>query len=63
MRLRALRPNLDSLRWRHCPYLGLGLLDALIAATAVGHGGVLNTFNERHYRMFPGLTTVRLYKR
>ena len=42
---------------------GLGLLDALVAATAVGHGGVLNTFNERHYRMFPGLTTVRPYKR
>ena len=42
---------------------GLGLLDALIAATALGHGSVLNTFNERHYRMFPGLTTVRPYKR
>jgi len=42
---------------------GLGLLDALIAATAVGHGGVLNTFNERHYRMFPRLTTVRPYQR
>lgn len=42
---------------------GLGLLDALIAATAVGHGGVLNTFNERHYRVFPGLTTVRPYRR
>ena len=42
---------------------GLGVLDALIAATAVGHGGVLNTFNERHYRMFPGLTTVPPYRR
>jgi predicted nucleic acid-binding protein len=42
---------------------GLGLLDALIAATAVGHGGVLNTFNERHYRIFPGLTIVRPYGR
>ena len=42
---------------------GLGLLDALIAATALGHGSVLNTFNERHYRMFPGLTTVRPYRR
>lgn len=41
----------------------LGLLDALIAATAVGHGSVLNTFNDRHYRMFPGLTTVRPYRR
>ena len=42
---------------------GLGLLDSLIAATAVGHGSVLNTFNDRHYRMFPGLTTVRPYRR
>jgi len=42
---------------------GLGLLDALIAALAVGHGSVLNTFNERHYRMFPGLTAVRPYRR
>ena len=42
---------------------GLGLLDALIAATAVGHGGVLNTFNERHYRIFPGLMTLRPYRR
>ena len=42
---------------------GLGLLDALIAATAVGHGIVLNTFNERHDRMFAGLTTVRPYRR
>lgn len=41
----------------------LGLLDALIAATAVGHGSVLNTFNERHYRMFPGLTIARPYQR
>lgn len=42
---------------------GLGLLDALIAATAVGHGSVLNTFNDRHYRMFPGLSTARPYPR
>lgn len=42
---------------------GLGLLDSFIAATAVGHGSVLNTFNERHYRMFPRLTTVQPYQR
>ena len=42
---------------------GLGLLDSLIAATAVGHGSVLNTFNERHYRMFPGLGIARPYDR
>lgn len=42
---------------------GFVVLDALIAATAVGHGGVLNTFNERHDRIFPGLTIVRPYGR
>jgi predicted nucleic acid-binding protein len=42
---------------------GLGLLDSLIAATAVGHGSALNTFNDRHYRMFAGLTIVRPYRR
>ncbi len=42
---------------------GLGLLDSLIAATAVGHGSVLNTFNDRHYRMFSELTIVRPYRR
>jgi hypothetical protein len=30
---------------------------------AVGHGTVLNTFNERRYRMFPGLTIARPYER
>jgi predicted nucleic acid-binding protein len=53
---------LDQFAKLHLPH-GLGLLDALIAATAVGHGSVLNTFNDRHYRMFPGLTTVRPYRR
>lgn len=53
---------LDQFSVLHLPH-GLGLLDAMIAATAVGHGCVLNTFNERHYRMFPGLTTVRPYHR
>ena len=53
---------LDHFAQLHLPH-GLGLLDSLIAATAVGHGSVLNTFNERHYRMFPGLTIVRPYRR
>jgi predicted nucleic acid-binding protein len=53
---------LDQFAQLHLPH-GLGLLDSLIAATAVGHGSVLNTFNDRHYRMFPGLMTVRPYRR
>ena len=53
---------LDQFAQLHLPH-GLGLLDSLIAATAVGHGSVLNTFDDRHYRMFPGLTIVRPYRR
>src|SRR2546423_15333285 len=39
---------------------GLGLLDALIAACAVGQ---LYTFNDKHYRIVPGLVTTRPYTR
>ena len=42
---------------------GLGLLDALIAACAVGLSGTLYTFNDKHYRMVPGLTTAQPYTR
>lgn len=42
---------------------GLGLLDALIAATAIGQGASLCTFNVRHYRAVPGLALVQPYKR
>jgi predicted nucleic acid-binding protein len=42
---------------------GLGLLDALIAACAVGLSATLYTFNDRHYRVVPGLTTARPYTR
>lgn len=38
---------------------GLGLLDALIAACAVGLSAELCTFNDKHDRMVPGLATVR----
>jgi predicted nucleic acid-binding protein len=41
----------------------LGLIDALIAATAIGHGAVLCTFNVKHYRAVPGLTIVQPYVR
>lgn len=42
---------------------GLGLIDALIAASAVGLAAELCTFNDKHYRMVPGLVTVQPYLR
>ena len=42
---------------------GLGLVDALIAATALGRGEPLATFNVRHYQAVPGLVTVQPYVR
>ncbi len=42
---------------------GLGLLDALIAACAVGMAATLNTFNAKHYRAVPGLVTAQPYVR
>jgi hypothetical protein len=42
---------------------GLGLLDALIAETAVGRGAPLASFNERHYRSIQALRVVRPYSR
>ena len=42
---------------------GLGLLDALIAATAMGRGATLVTFNMRHFRSVPGLLTEQPYEK
>ncbi|MBL8793991.1 MAG: PIN domain-containing protein [Planctomycetia bacterium] len=42
---------------------GLGLLDALIAACAVGLSATLFTFNDKHYRVVPGLVTTQPYTR
>src|SRR2546428_11424228 len=42
---------------------GLGLLDALIAACAVGLSATLHTFNDKHYRAVPGLVLARPYQR
>ena len=42
---------------------GLGLLDALIAAGAIGQGAMLFTFNAKHYRVVPGLVTAQPYVR
>jgi len=41
----------------------LGLVDALIGAAARERGAVLCTFNVRHYRAVPGLTTEQPYTR
>jgi predicted nucleic acid-binding protein len=42
---------------------GLGLLDALIAACAVGLSATLCTFNVKHYQVVPGLVTAQPYTR
>lgn len=41
----------------------LGLLDALIAACAVGQGATLCTFNVKHYRVVLGLLMAQPYTR
>ena len=42
---------------------GLGLLDSLIAASAIGLSATLCTFNMKHYRVVPGLLVEEPYKR
>jgi predicted nucleic acid-binding protein len=51
--------DLLSLRLSH----SLGLIDAVIAATAVGQNATLCTFNLKHYRPVPGLTLTQPYDR
>ena len=41
----------------------LGLQDALIAATAIGRGATLCTFNVKHFGAVPGLVTEQPYAR
>ena len=41
----------------------LGLLDALIAQTAIAFDVPLHTFNQKHYEMIPGLQTVQPYQK
>ena len=41
----------------------VGLIDALIAACAVGHNATLCTFNVKHYRVIPGLSMEQPYSR
>ena len=40
---------------------GLGLIDALVAQTALSVGEPLHTFNVKHFRVVPGLRTVQPY--
>src|SRR5947199_393386 len=42
---------------------GLGLLDALIAACAIGLSATLYTFNAKHYHIVPGLKLAQPYTR
>jgi len=37
--------------------------DALIAATAIGRGAALVTFNTKHFAVVPGLATEQPYDR
>ncbi len=41
----------------------IGLLDSLIAETAIGVNAELATFNVKHYRVLKGLRTVQPYER
>lgn len=41
---------------------GVGLLDTLIAACAVGLSATLCTFNVKHYKAIPGLNITQPYK-
>src|SRR5262245_33416948 len=42
---------------------GLGLLDSLIAACAIGSSATLCTFNIKHYQIGPGLVIAQPYAR
>lgn len=42
---------------------GLGLLDSLISACAVGRSATLYTFNAKHYSVVPGLVLAQPYTR
>ncbi len=41
----------------------LGILDALIAATALTHNLPLHTFNQKHFAAVPNLQTIQPYTR
>lgn len=45
----------------HYPSHGIGILDAIIAETAVEAGFPLHTFNQKHYLPHPTLQTAQPY--
>lgn len=53
---------LQDFRTLHLSH-NLGLIDSLIAATALGMGATLCTFNVKHYRSVVGLVTEQPYLR
>ncbi len=53
---------LEAFRAHHLSH-NLGLLDALIGATAIGLDATLCTFNDKHYRVLSGLNLSRPYSR
>jgi hypothetical protein len=53
---------LKSFAARHLTHQ-LGLLDALIAHTAIGLGAELATFNVKHYGVMKELRTIQPYKK
>jgi predicted nucleic acid-binding protein len=56
------RRAVDDYRALHLAH-NLGLIDALIAATAIGLGAELCTFNVKHYRRVQNLVIVEPYAR
>lgn len=68
-RFRIVWPTVkDSERARHA-YAdanlahGIGIIDMLIAETAVGLGVPLMTFNDKHFRVIPNLVAIKPYER
>jgi predicted nucleic acid-binding protein len=49
---------LEVFRTHHFSH-NLGLIDSLIGATALGLDATLCTFNDKHYRVIPGLQLSR----
>lgn len=56
---RAALAKFPTLRLSH----SLGLLDSLIAVTALGIGATLCTFNAKHFACVPGLLMEQPYER
>lgn len=53
---------LEDFRTHHLSH-NLGLIDSLIGVTALGLDATLCTFNDKHYRVIPGLQISRPYPR